>query len=53
MQTAFGFNYIENYLGMGTVILNSRVPVGQVWSTAKENLIMYYVPVTSEAMGAF
>lgn len=53
MQTAFGFNYIENYLGMGTVILNSRVPIGQVWSTAKENIIMYFVPVTSEAMGAF
>lgn len=53
MQTAFGFNYIADFLGMGTVILNSRVPVGQVWSTAKENLIMYYIPVTSEAMGAF
>lgn len=53
MQTAFGFNYIEDFLGMGTVILNSRVPVGQVWSTAKENIIMYYVPVTGEAMGAF
>lgn len=53
MQTAFGFNYIEDFLGMGTVILNSRVPIGQVWSTAKENLIMYFVPVTSEAMGAF
>ena len=53
MQTAFGFNYIEDFLGMGTVILNSRVPIGQVWSTAKENIIMYYVPVTSEALGAF
>ena len=53
MQTAFGFNYIENFLGMGTVIMNSAIPVGQVYSTAKENLIMYYVPVTSEAMDAF
>lgn len=53
MQTAFGFNYIEDFLGMGTVILNSRIPIGQVWSTAKENLIMYYVPVSSEAMNAF
>ena len=53
MQTAFGFNYIENFLGMGTVILNSSIPVGQVWSTAKENIILYYVPVTSEAMSAF
>lgn len=53
MQTAFGMNYIENFLGMGTVILNSRVAQNKVISTAKENLIMYYVPVTSEAMGAF
>ena len=53
MQTAFGFNYIENFLGMGTVIMNSQIPVGQVYSTAKENIIMYYVPVTSEAMSAF
>lgn len=53
VQTAFGFQYIENFLGMGTVILNSRVPVGQVWSTAKENLIMYYIPVSSDAMNAF
>lgn len=53
MQTAFGFNYIENFLGMGTVILNSQIPVGQVYSTAKENIIMYYVPVNSEAMSAF
>lgn len=53
MQTAFGFNYIADFLGMGTVILNSRIPVGQVWSTAKENLIMYYIPVSSDAMKAF
>lgn len=52
-QTAFGMTYIENFLGMGTVILNSRVAQNKVISTAKENLIMYYVPVTSEAMGAF
>lgn len=53
MQTAFGMDYIENFLGMGTVVLNSRVPANKVISTAKENLIMYYVPVTGEAMSAF
>ena len=52
-QTAFGFSYVENFLGMGTVIMNSRVPVGEVHSTAKENLILYYVPVTADAMQAF
>lgn len=52
-QTAFGFTYIEDFLGLGTVIMNSRVPANTVYSTAKENLIMYYVPVTSEAMKAF
>ena len=53
MQTTFGFNYIANFLGMGTVIMASQIPVGQVWSTAKENIIMYYVPVTAEALRAF
>lgn len=53
MQTAFGFNYIEDFLGMGTVILSSQIPQGKVYSTAKENLIMYYIPVSSDAMGSF
>ena len=53
MQTAFGFNYIEDFLGMGTVILSSQIPQGKVFSTAKENLIMYYIPVSSDAMSSF
>lgn len=53
MQTAFGFNYIEDFLGMGTVILSSQIPQGKIYSTAKENLIMYYIPVSSDAMGSF
>ena len=52
MQTAFGFNYIEDFLGMGTVILSSQIPQGQVYTTAKENLILYYVPVSSDAMAS-
>ena len=53
VQTAFGFNYISDFMGLGTVIMSSQIPQGQVISTAKENLIMYYVPVSSEAMSAF
>lgn len=52
IQTAFGFNYIQDFLGLGTVIMTSQVPQGTVISTAKENLIMYYVPVSSEALSS-
>ena len=52
VQQAFGFNYIEDFLGLGTVIMSSQIPQGQVYSTAKENLILYYVPISSEAMSS-
>lgn len=44
-QTAFGFTYIENFLGMGTVILASDVPKGKVYTTAAENIVCYYINV--------
>lgn len=47
MQTAFGMNYIENFLGLGTVFLNSSVPEGKFYATAKENIIAYYVNVAA------
>jgi len=45
MQTAFGMSYIENFLGLGTVILNSSVPKGKIYATAKSNIVLYYIPV--------
>lgn len=45
-QTAFGMSYIENFLGMGTTILASDIPKGKVYTTAAENLVLYYVNVT-------
>lgn len=45
MQTVFGMNYIENFLGLGDVFLNSNVPAGKIYATAKENIVMYYVNV--------
>lgn len=47
VQTAFGMNYIENFLGLGTVFLNSSVPAGKYYATAKENVIMYYINVSN------
>lgn len=45
-QTAFGFTYIENFLGMGTVILAADVPKGKVYTTAAENIVCYYINVS-------
>lgn len=44
VQTAFGFSYVENFLGLGTVIINSGVTKGTFFATAKENMVGYYVP---------
>lgn len=52
-QTAFGMTYIEDFLGLGTVITNSRVTKGTVVSTAKNNLIMYYIRMSGDLAMAF
>lgn len=53
MQTAFGMNYIEDFLGMGTVVMNSNIPQGMVYSTAKDNIILYYLTMNGEVANAF
>ena len=49
-QTAFGMTYIENFLGMGSAILASDIPKGKIYATAAENIVLYYIPVTSSDM---
>lgn len=49
-QTAFGMSYIQNFLGMGAAILASDVPKGKIYATAAENIVLYYIPVTSADM---
>ena len=50
-QTAFGMSYVENFMGLGTVIMNSSVPQGKIYATAKENIVLYYVPVNGSDLG--
>lgn len=45
VQTAFGFTYVENFLGLGTVIMTPRVTKGTFYATASQNLVLYYVDV--------
>lgn len=51
LQTAFGMTYVENFLGLGTVILNSSVPKGKIYATAKDNIVLYYIPVNGADLG--
>ena len=47
MQTAFGLSYVEDFLGLGTVVVSPRVAKGKTISTAKENLHGAYIPANS------
>ena len=51
-QTAFGMSYIENFMGLGRVFLNSSVPQGKFYATAAENIILYHVNVSDSALAA-
>ena len=53
MQTAFGMNYIENFLGLGTVIMSARIAKGTFLATAKENMILYYITMNGDLADAF
>jgi hypothetical protein len=48
IQQAFGFSYVENFLGLGTVILNSGIAAGTFKATAKQNMVGYYVPANED-----
>ena len=45
VQTAFGMSYIENFLGLGTVIMTALIEKGTFYATAKQNLNLYYIDV--------
>lgn len=53
VQTAFGMNYIENFLGLGTVIMSSQITQGTFIATAKQNIIMYYLTINGDIADAF
>lgn len=49
-QTAFGMAYVENFLGLGRVFLNSAVPQGKYYATAAENVVLYHVDVDNSKL---
>lgn len=53
VQEAFGLQYIENFLGLGTVIISSLVTQGTFVATAKENIVLYYLSMNGDIGGKF
>ncbi len=49
-QTAFGFKYVEDFLGLGTVIITGAITKGTFYATAKDNIVLYYIDA-NEANG--
>lgn len=43
IQSEFGMNYIENFLGYRRLFLSSDIPANKVIATPVENLVLYYV----------
>ena len=43
VQTLFGMNYIENFLGYSRLFLTSEIPSGKIIATPVENLVLYYI----------
>lgn len=52
-QDAFGLQYIENFLGLGTAILAAGITQKKPIATAKQNIVMYYLNVGGETCRAF
>ena len=53
VQTAFGMNYISDFLGLGTVVMSSQITPKSFVATAKENLILYYIAMNGDIADAF
>ena len=52
-QNAFGFKYVNDFLGLGTVVIDPSVPAGTVIATAKENINGAYVSADGDVAETF
>ena len=49
IQSMFGFDYVENFMGADVMIISSEIPQGKVIATPTDNLVLYYVdPASSD-----
>ncbi len=53
VETAFGFQYLRSFLGLGTCIFDANVPQGEIYVTAQENINAYTVDLASLGQAGF
>ena len=47
LEQNFGLSYLQNFMGIGNVIVDSNVPSGTVYGTATENLVVAAASVSA------
>lgn len=52
VQTSFGIDYVQNFMGAQTLILSSEIARGKVISTPVDNIVLYYVDPSSADFAA-
>lgn len=53
VQNVFGFDYVENFLGLGNAFITPQIPQGAIYATVQENLNGVYVPQGGDVADAF
>lgn len=53
IQTSFGLNYVENFMGVSVVVISPLIPAKKIYATAPENLVLAYAPMSGEAGSTF
>jgi len=43
VQSLFGIDYVENFMGADRLVLSSEIPSGTIVATPADNMILYYV----------
>lgn len=43
VQSRFGIDYIENFMGADVMILSSEIPANKVIATPVDNIVLYYI----------
>ena len=51
IQSMFGIEYVENFLGAGVMVFSSEIPQGKIIATPVDNILLYYVDPSDAQFG--